>query len=66
MDGYEVIGAVVRTRNGVRPVFVSIGHRVDLATSIALVLGCCSRYRLPEPMRWAHRVAGGGRLPGAG
>jgi deoxyribonuclease V len=63
MDGDEVIGAVVRTRDRVQPVFVSIGHRVDLETSVSLVLGCATRYRLPEPTRWAHRVAGGESLP---
>jgi deoxyribonuclease V len=59
VDGGEVIGAVVRTRDRVRPVFVSVGHRVDLESSVSLVLGCANRYRLPEPTRWAHRVAGG-------
>jgi deoxyribonuclease V len=63
VDGDEVIGAVVRTRDRVQPVFVSVGHRVDLETSVSLVLGCATRYRLPEPTRWAHRVAGGERLP---
>jgi deoxyribonuclease V len=55
----EVIGAVLRTRPRVKPVFVSIGHRVDLATGIEYVLACCRGYRLPETTRWAHRVAGG-------
>jgi deoxyribonuclease V len=59
VDGDEVIGAVVRTRDGVKPVFVSIGHWVDLETAVSLVLNCASRYRLPETTRWAHRVAGG-------
>jgi deoxyribonuclease V len=63
MDGDEVIGAVVRTRDRVQPVFVSVGHRVDLETAVSLVLGCATRYRLPEPTRWAHRVAGGESLP---
>jgi deoxyribonuclease V len=63
MDGDQVIGAVVRTRDSVRPVFVSVGYRMDLETAISLVLGCVTRYRLPEPIRWAHRVAGGGSLP---
>jgi deoxyribonuclease V len=62
-DGQEIIGAVVRTRPAVRPVFVSIGHRVDLATSRHYVLACCQGYRLPETTRWAHRLAGG-KLPG--
>ncbi len=59
LDRGEVIGAVLRTRQNVKPVYVSIGHRVDLATSIQYVLACCRGYRLPEPTRWAHRVAGG-------
>lgn len=59
----EVIGAVVRTRSRVRPVYVSVGHRVDLETAISLVLSCATKYRLPEPTRWAHRVAGGEVLP---
>ncbi|HIE37467.1 MAG TPA: deoxyribonuclease V [Anaerolineales bacterium] len=63
MSGEEVIGAVVRTRTGVRPLFVSVGHRADLKTAVELVISCCSRYRLPEPTRWAHRVAGGEPLP---
>jgi deoxyribonuclease V len=65
IDGDEVIGAVVRTRENVRPVFVSIGHRVDLKAAVALVLDCAIKYRLPEPTRWAHRVAGGESLPSA-
>jgi deoxyribonuclease V len=58
-DGDEVIGAVLRTRSGVRPVFVSIGHRVDLMTAIAVILSCTKGYRLPETTRYAHQVAGG-------
>jgi deoxyribonuclease V len=61
-DGEEVIGAVVRTRDNVRPVFVSVGHRVDLETAVSLVLDCAPKYRLPETTRWAHRVAGGKSL----
>jgi len=60
VDEGEVIGAVVRTRARVRPVYVSVGHRVDLEAAISLVLSCATKYRLPEPTRWAHRVAGGG------
>jgi len=63
LDGDEVIGAVVRTRDGVRPVFVSVGHLMDLETAVSLTLSCTTRYRLPEPTRWAHRVAGGASLP---
>jgi deoxyribonuclease V len=55
----EVIGAVVRTRTGVKPVYVSIGHKIDLPTAIHFVLECCRGYRLPEPTRLAHQAAGG-------
>jgi len=58
-DGAEVIGAVLRTRTGVKPLYVSIGHRVSLATAIDLVMRCCTRYRLPETTRHAHRLASG-------
>ncbi len=57
-DADEIIGAVVRTRAGVKPVFVSVGHRVSLETSIDLTLRLTTRYRLPEPSRAAHRLAG--------
>jgi deoxyribonuclease V len=53
LDGGEQIGAVLRTQNGIRPVFVSIGHRVDLDSAVKLVLACCTRYRIPEPTRQA-------------
>lgn len=59
LDRGEVIGVALRTRQATSPVYVSIGHRVDLATSIKYVLACCRGYRLPETTRWAHRVAGG-------
>lgn len=62
-DGDELIGAVVRTRPNTRPLFVSPGHRVDLASSIHYVLSCCTRYRLPETTRWAHRLCSGGTPP---
>jgi deoxyribonuclease V len=53
----ETIGAVLRTREGVRPVYVSVGHRVGLETAIDYVLRCTPRYRLPEPLRLAHALA---------
>lgn len=59
VDG-EVVGAVVRTRDGVKPVYVSIGHKIDLPTAIHYVLACARGYRLPEPTRLAHKVAGEG------
>jgi deoxyribonuclease V len=52
-DDDEQIGVVLRTQKGIRPVFVSVGHRVDLISAIKLVLACCTRYRIPEPTRQA-------------
>jgi deoxyribonuclease V len=52
-DGDAQIGIVLRTQKGIRPVFVSVGHRVDLASAVKLVLACCPRYRIPEPTRQA-------------
>jgi deoxyribonuclease V len=59
VDDGEQIGAVLRTRTGVRPVYVSIGHRVSLATAIDYVLRCTTKYRLPETTRHAHKLASG-------
>jgi deoxyribonuclease V len=58
-DGNEVIGAVVRTKRATNPVYVSIGHKIDLQTAIRYLLNCCRGYRLPEPTRLAHQAAGG-------
>ncbi len=51
------IGAVLRSRAGVRPVYVSAGHRVSLKTALALTLHCATRYRLPEPVRLADKLS---------
>ena len=59
MDGEERIGAVLRTRAGVKPLFISLGHRISLETAIHYVMTCTTRYRLPETTRWAHRLASG-------
>ncbi len=59
VDSGEIIGALLRTRTGVQPVYVSIGHRVCLDTAIDFVLRCTPRYRLPETTRRAHRLASG-------
>jgi deoxyribonuclease V len=56
-DGSETIGAVLRTRKGVKPLFISPGHRIGLESAIAWVMACVTRYRLPETTRWAHRLA---------
>jgi deoxyribonuclease V len=60
LHGREVIGAVVRTRTNVKPVYVSVGHQVTLSDAVEIVLGCTPRYRLPEPVRMAHKMAKNG------
>jgi deoxyribonuclease V len=64
VDGDELIGAALRTKAGVKPVYVSIGHKISLESAIHWVTRCCCGYRLPEPTRLAH-LAAGGRLEGA-
>ena len=54
---HEVIGAALRSRPGVKPLYISPGHRISLETSIQFVMACCTRYRLPETTRHAHRLA---------
>jgi deoxyribonuclease V len=61
-DRGELVAQALRTRTGVRPVFVSIGHRVDLDFACWLVLQCCRGFRLPEPIRWADRLSRGEHL----
>ena len=53
----ETIGAVLRTRTGVKPVYVSIGHQISLTTAIDYVLSCTPKYRLPETTRIADKLA---------
>lgn len=58
VEGEETIGAVLRTRVGVRPIYISIGHRVDLESAVELALACTDGYRIPKPTREAdHFVA---------
>ncbi|MES9823806.1 MAG: deoxyribonuclease V [Candidatus Thiodiazotropha endolucinida] len=59
IDKDETIGAVLRTRTGVKPLYISIGHKISLERSIELVLACTTRYKLPETTRAAHRLASG-------
>jgi deoxyribonuclease V len=59
VDRDERIGAVLRTRVGVKPLYISLGHCVCLETAIHYVMTCTTRYRLPETTRWAHRLASG-------
>jgi deoxyribonuclease V len=50
----QVVGAVLRTRQGVKPLFISPGNRITLDESVKIVLNCCGKYRMPEPTRQAH------------
>jgi len=58
VTGHEIIGAVVRTRTNVKPVFVSVGHKCLLEDAIKITLACTTKYRLPEPTRLAHQLVG--------
>ncbi len=62
MDRGEVVGYVVRTRAGVSPVFVSLGHRISLEAAAGWIIALAPRYRLPEPTRLAHQAAAGKHL----
>jgi len=58
-DGNEIIGAVVRTKDRVKPLYISAGHKTDLETAIFWALECCRGYRVTEPTRLAHLAAAG-------
>jgi deoxyribonuclease V len=57
-DKGETVGSVVRTRTGVRPLFVSPGHRIDVVQAVAFTLACTGATRIPEPLRRADFLAG--------
>jgi deoxyribonuclease V len=56
-DRGELIGAVLRSRVGVRPIYVSVGHRLSLERAVEWVMACTGRYRLPQTTRAAHAFA---------
>ena len=58
IDKGETIGAVLRTKDGVNPLYISSGHRISPVTAVDWVLACCRGYRLPETTRWADGLAG--------
>ncbi|MDO8426332.1 MAG: endonuclease V, partial [Deltaproteobacteria bacterium] len=53
----EIVGAVLRTQTGIKPLFISPGHRIDIESSIGIILGCAAKYRLPEPVRRADMLS---------
>lgn len=59
VDKGETIGAVLRSRVGITPLYISPGHRICLETALHWVMRALTRYRLPETTRWAHRLASG-------
>lgn len=59
----NVIGTVLRMREKTNPLYISPGHLIDVKHATEFVLACNAGYRLPEPTRWAHKVAGGEKLP---
>jgi len=62
----RVVGSALRTRTAVAPVFVSPGHRCDLASAVELVLSCTPHWRIPEPIRWTHDLVNRARRTGDG
>jgi deoxyribonuclease V len=61
IDGQDRIGAVLRSRTGTKPLYISPGHRISLETSLVYVLHCTTKYRLPETTRYADRLASSGK-----
>jgi deoxyribonuclease V len=59
----NIIGTVLRTRERTNPLYISPGHLIDVENATGFVLACFKGYRLPEPTRWAHKVAGGEKFP---
>jgi deoxyribonuclease V len=59
----NVLGSVLRTKERTNPLYISPGHLIDVEHAVEFVMECCTSYRLPEPTRWAHKVAGGEKLP---
>jgi deoxyribonuclease V len=64
MHGEECVGMVVRTRDRVKPVYVSVGHRLSLETAVDIVLRSCEGFRVPEPTRLADKLVAGARTEG--
>jgi deoxyribonuclease V len=63
-DNDEIIGTALRTKSGVKPLYISVGHKVSLESALQWVMKCCRGYRLAEPTRLAHLAAGGNLTSG--
>jgi len=63
IDDGEIIGVALRTKLRTKPLYISVGHMIDLQMAVHWVLECCRGYRLPEPTRLAHQAAGGNLQP---
>jgi deoxyribonuclease V len=59
----ELLGAVLRTKLGVKPLYISVGHRISLETALKIVMSCVTKYRLPEPTRLADALASHDKAP---
>ena len=59
----QVIGTVLRSKEKTNPLYISPGHLMDVEHATQFVINCLAGYRLPEPTRWAHKVAGGEKIP---
>jgi deoxyribonuclease V len=58
----QIVGAVLRTKKNVKPVFISPGHKIGIGKAVEVVLSCCRGYKLPEPTRRAHLLVNQLRL----
>jgi deoxyribonuclease V len=63
--GDVTVGAVVRTRDDTRPLFISPGHMIDLDSAVRLTLGCIGNYRIPEPLRCADMFSKKAKMSGS-
>lgn len=59
----NIMGHAVRTKDKTKPLYISPGHLIDVEHATEFVLACSAGYRLPEPTRWAHKVAAGEKFP---